>query len=216
LTNHQSRRKNIKTKQSKVSKLTSIKTKSKENKKATATNKGVTLEERVSLAQDIKQLPSEHYYGLWEIVKKADEQNSSSEIEIDLETLQPKILKALQKYVKSKLKAADKLKLSKKREKIQTTPRVELISTQENSVVSPQKTSSVYHFPMDIVPEVEYPLPENISVHYPLPEEIMAKESKIDQPLFSNNGPPLNQVQNNANNADTTESSFISDSSDDD
>ncbi|CAK92880.1 unnamed protein product (macronuclear) [Paramecium tetraurelia] len=64
----------------------------------------ITFEEKRQLGQHIRDLPSEHLKGVWEIVQQTVQTREDEELEFDIDVLPPKIIRKLQEYVKNKLK----------------------------------------------------------------------------------------------------------------
>lgn len=75
-------------------------------------DKPLTYQEKKALSDIIRILPTEHLWGVWNIVAGGDINRTNEELEFDIETLSTRICRELEKYVKSRLTHMQKRKRS--------------------------------------------------------------------------------------------------------
>ena len=72
--------------------------------------KPLTYQEKKQLSNMIRMLPTEHLWGVWNIVSGGDTNRTNEELEFDIETLAVRTARELEKYVKSKVSNIQKKK----------------------------------------------------------------------------------------------------------
>lgn len=76
----------------------------------------MTLEEKITLANNLRKLPKEYMIGVWEIM--TDKQfciADKSRVEFDLDSTPAKLCRRLDRYVKTKLATINKSKEKRKK-----------------------------------------------------------------------------------------------------
>lgn len=72
--------------------------------------KPLTYQEKKQLSSLIRMLPTEHLWGVWNIVSGGDGNRNNEELEFDIETLPVRTARELEKYVRSKISTLQKKK----------------------------------------------------------------------------------------------------------
>lgn len=72
--------------------------------------KPLTYQEKKQLSNMIRLLPTEHLWGVWNIVSGGDGTRNNEELEFDIETLPVRAARELEKYVRSKINSTQKKK----------------------------------------------------------------------------------------------------------
>ena len=157
----------------------------------TQMDKPLTYNEKKNLSQMIRMLPTEHLWGVWNIVSAGDTTRANEELEFDIETLPVRTARELEKYVKSKVSALQKKKKPVARKQSEdSVPEPNPKGFKEDTRVTDYNAS----------PMGSKPVEKQVHVS----EEV----GKSVQPNF--------RVDNNLKNRDSSESSFISDLEDSD
>lgn len=75
-----------------------------------AMEKPLTYQEKKQLSSLIRMLPTEHLWGVWNIVSGGEGNRGNEELEFDIETLPVRTARELEKYVRSKINTLQKKK----------------------------------------------------------------------------------------------------------
>lgn len=76
----------------------------------TTMEKPLTYQEKKQLSNLIRMLPTEHLWGVWNIVSGGEGNRNNEELEFDIETLPVRTARELEKYVRSKINTLQKKK----------------------------------------------------------------------------------------------------------
>lgn len=159
-------------------------------------DKPLTYNEKKNLSQMIRMLPTDHLWGVWNIVSGGDSSKINEELEFDIETLPVRTARELEKYVKNKVNS-----LQKKKKGVATKPNDGTINDnapqpyKEDTRNTDYKGSPVGSEPLD------KPIAADVNT-------VNETANKSMQPNF--------RVDNNQKNKFSSESSFISDLEDSD
>lgn len=156
--------------------------------------KPLTYQEKKQLSNMIRLLPTEHLWGVWNIVSGGDGTRNNEELEFDIETLPVRAARELEKYVRTKINTTQKKK-----------------KPSGNGQGVPVVEKQTAEFKEDI----KYVEPKPVTNTEPLSKPIpVANNNTYDNGARSVQ--PNFRVDNAANNKLTSESSFISDLEDSD
>jgi len=161
----------------------------------TSMDKPLTYNEKKSLSQMIRLLPTEHLWGVWNIVSGGNGSKSNEELEFDIETLPVRTARELEKYVKSKVSS-----LQKKKKPVARKGSNDSMSDKSPKQFKEDTRMTDYRAP---TPGSE-----------PLDKPAVISQPKVPEPNKSMQ--PNFRVDSNLKNGYSSESSFISDLEDSD
>lgn len=156
--------------------------------------KPLTYQEMKQLSNMIRLLPTEHLWGVWNIVSGGDGTRTNEELEFDIETLPVRAARELEKYVRSKINSTQKKK-----------------KPSGNAQVAPALEKPQTEFREDAKPVQ----PHASGVTEPIARPMLVVNSNS----YDNGGrsvQPNFRIDTAANNKLSSESSFISDLEDSD
>lgn len=172
-------------------KLKSIENRCDRAKKCSTTTqltKPLSYNEKKSLCQMIRSLPNECLWSVWNIVSNGED-HTAGEIEFDIDTLDVKVARELEKFVKNKLIFVNKKKRSSSNK----------FNSNDNKCIKIDQYKDILS---EIADAKATPTTETIDQH----NSTLNDENGDD---FSANVQPKNRVDNEFLQKDSNESSFI-------
>ena len=153
-------------------------------------DKPMNYNEKKNLSNMIRMLPTDHLWGVWNIVSGGDTNKNNGELEFDIETLPIRTARELEKFVKQKIASLNKKKKT-------GVKKVEMD-------VIPQKfkeemVDNGHHVPKETIPQ-----PQGIV------KKTFEKEDTYVAPPVENKVAPNFVIENVENRRDLSESSLIS------